>query len=508
MEAGELDWLGRLPANKLNPQVLVRCGGHQHLTAKKKKTAEPVWTETFCFGIASVATDVLELEVSSASAPSCASLPLGTWTFGLQELVTEFNGSMQGWVPLCPPPCSPVAQAAVPSGWAVGGGSLQARIRLSVKFLPPIPPSLSPSQQDTAARGSLHPIHASMHCGVAVEEATCHSRPNQHNEERDNKGAMAAPLLTLLAPVHSLVDSLEEDCKEVIKDKSTPEVEEDCRQSLYTRGRGGSSVGLHSTPEVEEDCRAPQMTFPPQITTPLQTHIVSSSPTVTVVVSTALGTVGSRECGHPPSGSPLPHRHNDESVGEKDRGDEGFAAIPFAGIAMRRGNQDKTRHLVVGEEQRHDQRHDQRWGHAAPPLNPLSPLSCLVSPKLDGHKLKVKDDKLKVKDEIGSVKVKDEIGSDEIASDEIGSVSHALVHETNALQHSRRLTEMLLMEMLKDRYVSIYLAFNEVRRWKDQDDVALLLPLTSQVRVFVALSLGPCVLRGSCLSSLCVCKPC
>mmetsp|Transcript_16686 Transcript_16686/g.13684 ORF Transcript_16686/g.13684 Transcript_16686/m.13684 type:complete len:166 (+) Transcript_16686:67-564(+) len=36
------------------------------------------------------------------------------------------------------------------------------------------------------------------------------------------------------------------------------------------------------------------------------------------------------------------------------------------------------------------------------------------------------------------------------------------------------------MEVLKDRYVSIYLAFNEVRRWKDQDDVALLLPLTSQ----------------------------
>jgi len=138
-----------------------------------------------------------------------------------------------------------------------------------------------------------------------------------------------------------------------------------------------------------------------------------------------------------------------------------------------------------GEEQCHDQRHDQRWGHAAPPLNPLSPLSSLVSPKLDGHKLKVKD-------EIASV-----------SNALVHSVSNALVHQTNALGHSPR-----LMEVLKDRYVSIYLAFNEVRRWKDQDDVALLLPLTSQVRVCVGLSLGPCVLRGCCVSSLCVCKPC
>jgi hypothetical protein len=97
MEGAELDWLGAAES-KLQARVVVRCGGNQQTTSKKNKTASPVWSQTFSFAIASLGTDSLELEVLSGTTT------LGTWTFGLQELVKDFQGSMRGWVPLSPPP--------------------------------------------------------------------------------------------------------------------------------------------------------------------------------------------------------------------------------------------------------------------------------------------------------------------------------------------------------------------------------------------------------------------
>jgi hypothetical protein len=110
MEAAELDWLG-LPAAKLNPCAVVRCGGQEHATAKKKKTACPVWSETFSFAVASLGTDVLELEAVSVAGSSMQQL--GSWTFGLHELVSDFQSSMRGWVPLCPPPAHGSQQASL-----------------------------------------------------------------------------------------------------------------------------------------------------------------------------------------------------------------------------------------------------------------------------------------------------------------------------------------------------------------------------------------------------------
>jgi hypothetical protein len=43
-----------------------------------------------------------------------------------------------------------------------------------------------------------------------------------------------------------------------------------------------------------------------------------------------------------------------------------------------------------------------------------------------------------------------------------------------------------LIEILKDRYVTIYLAFNEVRRWNGQDDIAAVVASSTQVRDYGA----------------------
>ena len=134
MEAAELDWLGGMPASKLNPSAIVRCGGQEQATGKKKKTASPVWSETFSFAIASLGTDVLELEVVSGSSQ------LGSWTFGLHELVSDFKSSMRGWVPLSPPPCGAQASQQASRSPLL---SAQARVRLSVKFLPSGPAEVS-----------------------------------------------------------------------------------------------------------------------------------------------------------------------------------------------------------------------------------------------------------------------------------------------------------------------------------------------------------------------------
>jgi hypothetical protein len=57
------DWQGGMPPAKLNPFVVIKCGGRQEVTGRKKRTANPVWSQTFSFSIASVGTDVLELLV-------------------------------------------------------------------------------------------------------------------------------------------------------------------------------------------------------------------------------------------------------------------------------------------------------------------------------------------------------------------------------------------------------------------------------------------------------------
>ena len=131
MEGADLDWLGKQSGAKLNPQVTIKHGDDVHLTAINKGSANPLWSESFTFAIASVQSDAVLLQVRSVH--GTGDVDIGSWTFGLRELVGEFDGNMKGWVPLDKP---------APTAPSVGSEALpvqlsgQARIRLAVRFFP------------------------------------------------------------------------------------------------------------------------------------------------------------------------------------------------------------------------------------------------------------------------------------------------------------------------------------------------------------------------------------
>lgn len=116
MPLSELDLCG-VPAKKISAYAVVGCGGRTCATHVQKKTAHPRWDQKFALTVGSVEEDLINLVVYSKDKE------LGSWTFGVCELVEEMGGNMQGWVVLCPP--------------AITNEDVdQGRIRISVKFMP------------------------------------------------------------------------------------------------------------------------------------------------------------------------------------------------------------------------------------------------------------------------------------------------------------------------------------------------------------------------------------